>query len=737
MIVRHFVTSCVCLSVFILGTLNPAYALAQDCADVVYLNDFEAAPPDCPKVPEFSYKLSQSTGSVEVKTAPVTFKQTGTVFPVRSGLRLSAARREFEPVQLLISPVGGATTASASIAPFPNLGAGQRVELAIASYEANGWPEDLDTIANNEVFPMQAARDSRLWITVYVPPDAPAGQHFTTLSLSVQGQSVINIPVELYVFDFSLPADISFKSQFNIAIQDPQHDFKQLLYEHHLTPGAVTYPSSYRPTITWDSVSNPNRCEQFWDEANESALYGIWTLGPKYILGEGWNGAGFPDTELFKYTSNSVPRPATFCDEAIGSNTGTAAYNTEWSAFLTGLQNYLQPRGMLPKSFYFVMNEPVTTGDFDLANHLCRLSRNAAPNLRLAISEEPKPQIAEHAAGACGYDIWIANARRYGRKHAWQRQTSSNEEVWLYHLTSDNQPFMNPRFIERDGLEVRALPWAAWVHRISGWAIEDGGSFFNGAEPGIRAKLLREGFEDYEYLMLLNGGQYPEPNNTNPADAPAFSVAKTFNSWTSDADALMKLRFRLGLYLEGKSTEIATIVKQSSNRPRGEYYINFQDPANASIPSPMIVDGKTYTPVGWQFYQPGISPYMGWTGGNLTNAGALLYGYQPAAVNSTEIEKSYLFHDFGFLTKFEMELENGSYQVTVGVNRPSGSADPHNLVIEGIRVFDDEVLPGKEARTQLIHLQDGSLTLEVGGWSATAEAYAYTFLAYMKIVPVP
>lgn len=717
---------------------------AADCDEQIYIDGFEAKPTVCDPSPPLTYKLSESTAAVNLWTTPVANKvRNNETAPASQqnaqaiGLLLHAAKHEFEPVQLIIGPVAGGPDATISVSPFANLGVEQRIDLAVAAYQ-DGWPEDLNPFPSGSSIPLSSTQPTVIWFTVYVPPNAPAGDHETTITLAIAGQPTVNIPLKLYVFDFALPQQISFATQFNIGINQPQHEFKQRLFEHRLTPKSVPWPSGFTYNITWDSGNNPNRCEQFYDEPDEGAEYSIGTLGPRYILGQGWNNIGFPNAMLFQFVNNSTPRPDTFCGiNRGGDHFGTSSYNNEWSQFLTALQNYLNQNGMLDKGYHYVMNEPQNQGDYDVAAHLCRLSKTAAPNLRIAVSEEPKPEIAEHAAGACGYDIWIAHIGSYQEAYARQRQRDHDETVWFYSLPQDAEPFFNPTIIEKQGMDVRIIPWIAWRYRITGWAYYDGNSFFNGREPGVRAELLREGLEDYEYLYLANGGRHPRVDVNEPGDTPALSAAKTFYSWTRDADALMALRYQLGLYLEGKRNDLPTLERQG-NRPRGEYYLNFQDPTGQPTANPLIVDSKTYMKIGWQPYDEQLG--YGWRGQfiNADNgANILLYGYRSNASGYSEVEKSYVYDDYGRLNLFEFDLENGRYQVTVAVNRAGvGHSNRHNVTLEGVKIVDDVQSNDLIVRSEIVDLSDGSLSLEIGGKSATTGDFSYTFLDYLDIVPV-
>ncbi|MCA9714647.1 MAG: hypothetical protein KC468_08180, partial [Myxococcales bacterium] len=262
----------------------------------------------------FTYTLEQSPDGVPLWTTPVTRKlQSSDRAPesIGDGLHLSAARGEFEPTQLIVGPAAGEL--NVALAPFPTLGAGQRVELDVAGYD-QGWVEGLSPLPSGGAVALSDAQPVAIWLTVYVPPDAPAGEHETTLSLSGAGIGAVDVPVRLYVFDFDLPAETHFATQLNVDIASlipgggDTDDAKDLLWEHRLTPKSVTWPSGFNWSITWDNASAPQPCEAFYDEPDEGDPYSIGWLARRYILGEGWNGVGFPNAMLFQFVDDSPPR---------------------------------------------------------------------------------------------------------------------------------------------------------------------------------------------------------------------------------------------------------------------------------------------------------------------------------------------------------------------------------------------------------------------------------------------
>ena len=620
---------------------------------------------------EYTYTLDEGTTAVPLWTTPATHKLTAGDRPPDSrgtGLSLSAARREFEPVQLVIGPAEGEVTVA--VEPFPDLGPDQRTELVVVGL-VDGWAETLTPVGPSDSISLARNQGTAVWLTVYVPETAPAGAHETTLTVSPASGNPIRVPIELYVFDFSLPPNASFATQLNVSIESltaggrSVAEAKSLLFEHRMTPKSVTWPSGFGWEITWDN-DTPTRCSAFYDEPDEGADYSIGQLARRYILGDGWNGIGFPTAMLFQFVDNSTPRPATFCDIDRGDHFGSDAYNQAWSEWLTALNSYLVDNGYAERAYYYVQNEPQDDTDLRLAAHLCRLTKAAAPDLRIAISEEPKPEIAEDSDGACGYDIWIAHLRAYQEDYAWQRQRDHGETVWFYSLDQDPDPYFNPTDIARQGIHQRIIPWAAWAHRIRGWAYYDANRFFRDGRPTVRAELLREGFEDYEYLFLANGGAHPTVFTEEVVDGTARSVAASMTSWTKNADALMTLRHQLGLYVEG-SRDTLPRLEVPSSRPRGAYYLNFQDPEGPPTDEPLTIDGHTYLKVGWEPYD--AERGYGWSGEFIDDPTIARYGFDDIT-GYPPTQQSYIYDDWGRDNLFEFDLQPGYYRVTVGVGRP-------------------------------------------------------------------
>src|SRR5262249_29529070 len=168
------------------------------------------------------------------------------------------------------------------------------------------------------------------WLTAHVPKDAAAGDYTATLTVTVGGQKQ-DVPVQLHVFDFVLPDQIGFDGNWNASFESlgggqslqVVQTLKDFFYAHRLVPSSVAWPAglNYNGGIDYDCASGT-----FKETTTDP--YDFSQLGPEYIDGKGWNGAGFPSFEVMQFVDNSTPRPQMFCNVDRGPDDyGTAASN--------------------------------------------------------------------------------------------------------------------------------------------------------------------------------------------------------------------------------------------------------------------------------------------------------------------------------------------------------------------------------------------------------------------------
>ncbi len=329
-----------------------------------------------------------------------------------TAISLNAAKNEFEPFQIVVRP-DAATTATLSMTPFTGPATINALEVRQVGYVQIPKPSDASSIPSGMIpdplYPMNfgdaqtldAGMNQPFWITVFVPPDATAGDYTSTLTIAVGDatqQVAVNCTSSIsrcrQTSDSTAIGTPASKRLGAPRASMPYKTLKDFFFQHRLVPSGVAWPAglNYNGGIEYDCATGTFK--------QDDNAYDFSQLGPEYIDGTGWNGVGFPSFEVMQFVDNSTPRPQTFCSVDRGPDDyGTDAFNQEWSKLLAAIDAYLVAHQWESKGYYYVQNEPQDQSDYDIAAFLANLTKTAAPHLRIAISEEPKPEIAENAKG--------------------------------------------------------------------------------------------------------------------------------------------------------------------------------------------------------------------------------------------------------------------------------------------------------------------------------------------------
>jgi hypothetical protein len=181
-------------------------------------------------------------------------------------IRIEAARNEYEPFQLVITPKVPLKQLRLRLEPFvPSTRQLSRAprpvwdEVAFVDYvpvtiPTDAWgavgefPDPLVPLWRSEgrgtgdaekaievtVENLQANKNQPLWLTVYVPKGVPAGNYRATIqiieAIGIDGKPVPRpaspVPIELRVFGFTLPDDTPLRTAYGIHIDNDWHRLK-------------------------------------------------------------------------------------------------------------------------------------------------------------------------------------------------------------------------------------------------------------------------------------------------------------------------------------------------------------------------------------------------------------------------------------------------------------------------------------------------------------------------------
>jgi hypothetical protein len=418
------------------------------------------------------------------------------------------------------------------------------------------WPDPLPPIRG----PLDLApgQNQPLWVRVRVPRDIRGGNYTGAIRLTAEGYEA-EVPMEVIVFDFTLPDRMTCTTAFgfNPALAFRYHGatqpeeqravydlYLEALSAHHISPYdpaaldpfVVTWPkaepgqgepAALKPRIDWTA----------WDAAMTKAF-------DQYHF----NSFRLPIVGMGGGTFHSRTNPS-----LLGYGEDTPEYRAAFTAYCRAVQAHLREKGWLDKAFVYWFDEP-DPKDYEFVMNGFRKLKEAAPDIRRMLTEQIEPALIG------GPNIWCPLTPEFDPEAAAKRR-AEGDRFWWYVCTGPKAPYVT-LFTDHPGTELRVWLWQTWQRRIDGiliwetnywtsgaaypdpehpqnpyedpmswtsgystpagtrlpWGNGDGRFMYppEAAADGnpetlvldppvdsIRFEMLRDGIEDYEYLVML------------------------------------------------------------------------------------------------------------------------------------------------------------------------------------------------------------------------------------------
>ncbi|HVY49114.1 MAG TPA: glycoside hydrolase domain-containing protein, partial [Minicystis sp.] len=476
------------------------------------------------------------------------------------GAALEAARNEFEAFQIVFTaPSGAASGVSAKVAGALSGPGGtsipkRAVTLYRAAYYDVGaasndegapglWPDplvpDVDTYVgetrNAFPFDVPAGASRVVWVDVLVPADAAPGDYTGSIEIDAAGAKIGSVPISLHVGTFSLPSTPSLATQFGMGWSDP----------------CLAHTGD-------DYCGDPNFDEHPADRLRalyvRAALEHRFTISPiDFQPPFGGSRAPFEETLLPYVEGTGACRLAGAKVTSVVIDGGDAS--------LQGWVDYAKQKGFFDRLVYYPTDEPGSNASAWAAfvGHAEALHA-VDPDAKILITSTIDEAMAQGADGDVDRFVPVIDqlegrpdsaypGNQRPKYDAWLA-AKSNRSIWSYQSCDEHgcgdcgTPSTGPdytgwpnRVIDSSAVQDRAFPWHAFRLDVSGelyfdssyqlttaWD-DDGQCAFSGSGDGtvfyagkpsiiggqtdipvesIRMKMIREGIEDYEYLVLAS-----------------------------------------------------------------------------------------------------------------------------------------------------------------------------------------------------------------------------------------
>ena len=452
---------------------------------------------------------------------------------------IAALERDLTGVEVTVDPLIGPATLEDAVEPGLICYV-RTTDTRLLTHHVGLWPDGISPVAP---FDLPQGQVQPIWLTVAIPTDVPAGRYATAVHISADGLPRRSVPVIVTVWDFTLPDKISLPNVFGLS--------RDLVENWYRDKG-----------LTWEQLRGDYY--RFWLEhrLNPTSLYR--TIHPSIEeLDEALDGGA--NTFVTTYVYPGETDEEQFMQETLEEL-------AQWDRLLA-------QRDLYDSAIVYLADEPKAEQPvIEQVNRRASMIAERFPKMRqmLTLTRPIDPAFEDSA------DIWCILTSRM-RLEDMPQVRERGQEYWWYAI---NQLFD----IDMPAVSARTMPWLTFKHDLDGilyWLMQSrwrgrntpdrfspvpgdtiweefsvvGRTIRNGrgnmVYPGHdgrpwssqRLEILREGMEDYEYLLLLRDAIERNPASPHSALLEVPEQLSLSYPWGTDADFMTDWRDAIGTAL--------------------------------------------------------------------------------------------------------------------------------------------------------------------------------------------
>lgn len=388
-----------------------------------------------------------------------------------------------------------------------------------------------------------------IWVEITVPKDAAAGDYQGTVTVACFGELSVAIPVKLTVWDFALPDVPSLRTNFGGL-------GRRLLTGHGgFKPDTPPYRALERRYA--ESMAAHRLCPPIPPYLRPKP-------GPDGTVDAKESHAGLKEwMETFHVTGFEIKLEG---EDPAGKQRD---YNVK---LIQSTWAYLKQHGWEKLAYVPVLEEPKDQAGYDEVRKRAKLVHEAQPGCKVFCAKQPAPENPAWGTLVGSVDLWAPLWTLFDEASVAERQ-KAGDEVWSHTSMCQGKDGQDAPYWEIDFplLNYRVPAWTSRRYGLRGlyyWTVVywpagdpwvnpltyknfngEGVLFYPGADAGIdgpvasmRLKALRDGLEDYEYLVLAG----------DEGAAKASAIGRSWTQWETDPAKLAAAREELAAVILSK-----------------------------------------------------------------------------------------------------------------------------------------------------------------------------------------
>lgn len=295
-------------------------------------------------------------------------------------------------------------------------------------------------------FEIEQGRNQPVWVDVYIPEDAYAGEYESYFTITAEGKEPIEIRVMLTVWDFMLPHQTHFRTyiyygseqiRWAFGYDDSRYpNFRKL--EDSFFQMARQHRLNLCPNIEMDW--GYNKFEKYWNERGRGA----------YIDGSAYTervGKGVPaNTWVVKIDDFD--------------------HQVEYQRLTREVVDFFKEKGLSDILMLYVYDEPDSKEDYEFIRERCQWVHKAVgKELPCMVTVPIRPPNLFWGSLAGYVDIW--NSGGSSLKDM-QERMKAGDKIWTYNMGWGGGPY-----VDTPGISGITQAWVGWKFGFAGWMFWD------------------------------------------------------------------------------------------------------------------------------------------------------------------------------------------------------------------------------------------------------------------------
>jgi hypothetical protein len=411
-------------------------------------------------------------------------------------------------------------------------------ETALPSAYHTGWvpdcliPFSAASGKGGAPFSVEAGKNQGVWIDILIPEEAAAGNYSGNVLITVSEKEVKKIPVNIKVYDFTLPDSTHISNMFGYYP-------RSIAQRHGVENNSEAY---YALDLKYQQMAHRHRFDLVTGVRNLDDMtkyFRRYYTGEAYSDTHGYSGPGKNKGN----TTFSIGYGGSFPEEYGGSV--SKMNRADWWKGSDAWENwFIQNASGVERHKYLFPDEPdfkgpegaKGTGSMDTIRMQAKWTHtNPGPgkNIPVLVTNKTIPGLIGHV------DFWSISAQEYTTHLTPEVVADERAKGRIFGIYNGYRPGMGAVVSDADAVEFRVMPWIVWKHDIDQyfyWSttfwtdlnvfvnpltyedrINGDGTFLypgqdllfpdenrnlEGPLSSIRAKNWRRGAQDFEYLWL-------------------------------------------------------------------------------------------------------------------------------------------------------------------------------------------------------------------------------------------